>query len=392
MLPLKHREWRFSMPSKQKQVPKGNETERSMLTTTPFSLKSKFIRSFQAKDAQQQHDRTSIRYHYTSAGALMKILNTEGKGYGSVRFTDSRYLNDRSEHLYFVKRLLEFMEKNRKDYPFCQEVINELLLKDHSAEDYTSLRISGFGRPLYESVESEKQESSDRIHSLSFLLSHLNTHNYLFCLSKDNDSLHMWNYYVHNGNYQGYNIGIKIYDFLKCFDCDDDERPDGFIFSCGDVLYEPKKQEAEIEALCNSIENEGTVEKISETEYRTVLTNGMLKLWFYILNFGLFFKDESFSDEKEYRIVIQYNELDGYSAPLATRLNSEKRNIRYTFFERNGVIVPCLDVPLSKEAVKAIRLAPIMESYIASASMKEFLDSNGYSDVDVKQSTIPIRF
>ena len=41
---------------------------------------------------------------------------------------------------------------------------------------------------------------------------------YVFCTSIKGDSLNMWNYYLKNGKYQGYNIGIsleKILDYIE---------------------------------------------------------------------------------------------------------------------------------------------------------------------------------
>ena len=52
---------------------------------------------------------------------MMAILNTNAKGDGTVRFTDSRYMNDRSELLYFIKRLLEFLNNDEDAFPFCHK-------------------------------------------------------------------------------------------------------------------------------------------------------------------------------------------------------------------------------------------------------------------------------
>ena len=37
---------------------------------------------------------------------------------------------------------------------------------------------------------------------------------YVFCTSTKVDSLNMWNYYLKNGKYQGYNIGISLEKML----------------------------------------------------------------------------------------------------------------------------------------------------------------------------------
>lgn len=333
---------------------------------TEFDFNSSKIRSFKAKEAYTQHNRSTVRYHYTSATALLAILDAKNNENGSVRFTDSRYMNDRSEHFFFIKRLFEFMIEHRRIYPYCQEVINNLLLQKHNEKDYLSLKVS----------ELEEIEMNNFVYTKS--------RHFLFCLSKDSDSLHMWNYYLHNGNYQGYNIGIKIYNFLKNFDYEDNRDLDPVRFYCGNILYKKKEQDKEIETLCKTIE-----ELDKKTEYS--LQFAMAQLWSYIECYGLFYKDESFSDENEYRIVLQFEEpLAGVS--VAEYFKNSNSDIKYSFFERNGVLVPCLSVPLAKAAVEQITMAPILESHIASESVKEFLESNNYTDVTVKQSDIPIRY
>ena len=351
----------------------------------PTSEQPSSIHVFQQND-DQALDENVVCYHYTSANAMLSILNALDKGYGSIRFTDSHYMNDRSEHMFFIKRLLEFLDKNSEKYPFCQQVINEFLLKKYSIEDFLSLHVSDFG-DLFENVETTKLKQDKESSVFDNLFSRVKSRHFLFCLCRDDDSLHMWNYYLHNGNYQGYNIGIKPLDLLQNLRLPDTEEFDPFLFYYGDVLYTKEQQEKQIKALCN------TIESVPKNPNRSndPLQIGMMILWTYIQCFGLFFKDESFMDEKEFRIVIECHEIN-QKHDLFTYLRSDKRNIRYTFFERNGILVPCLEIPLAKEAVKQITMAPILESKIAASSVRDFLDWNNYSDVVIKQSAIPIRY
>ena len=64
----------------------------------------------------------------------------------------------------------------------------------------------------------------------------------------------MWNYYVNNGSYQGYNIGLRISDLLQAFDVPSESRADAFTVYYGNVLYEKNVQFAEIKRLADSIE------------------------------------------------------------------------------------------------------------------------------------------
>jgi hypothetical protein len=140
-----------------------------------------------------------IRFHYTSASALKSILFG---GNAKIWFTDVRYMNDRAEKLYCVKRLLEYLCEAKENYPFSWKVANKLLLKRHSIEEYTSLSI-----PQIEYGFGEKEE----------LFSASKTRSFVFCMSEQNDSLAMWNYYVKSGKYEGYNIAFDVYSFLKIF-------------------------------------------------------------------------------------------------------------------------------------------------------------------------------
>ena len=81
-----------------------------------FQFKSGFIQKFSPED--QSGDHISLNaYHYTSPEAFLSIIQNH-----SIRFTDIRYMNDRAEGIYFVKLLLDFVEKNRGNYPHFEEV------------------------------------------------------------------------------------------------------------------------------------------------------------------------------------------------------------------------------------------------------------------------------
>ena len=77
---------------------------------------------------------------------------------------------------------------------------------------------------------------------------------FVFCMSAKQDSLNMWNYYVNNGNYQGYNIGFSVNKFLKTFDINVDKFIDPFIVYYGDVLYKEAEQYKEIKSFFDLIE------------------------------------------------------------------------------------------------------------------------------------------
>ena len=70
------------------------------------------IKSFQPDTQNFTATNRVLRYHYTSVNALMNILKNQNES-ATVRFTDVRYLNDKSEMLYFIKCLIVFLSNSR---------------------------------------------------------------------------------------------------------------------------------------------------------------------------------------------------------------------------------------------------------------------------------------
>ncbi len=64
---------------------------------------------------------------------------------------------------------------------------------------------------------------------------------------------------------------------------------------------------------------------------------------------------------------------------------------KFDFYERKGIIVPYLSVMFSKNAIKSITIAPTLDEKLATSSLEEFLEINGYK-AKVSNSKIPIRF
>ena len=89
------------------------------------------IESFSPGKKNFFNNRDKTVYHYTSPEAFLSIIQNQ-----TLRFTDIRYLNDRTEGIYFIKTLLDFMEKNKERFPCFNEVVNELLKKN----DFNKIR------------------------------------------------------------------------------------------------------------------------------------------------------------------------------------------------------------------------------------------------------------
>ena len=66
--------------------------------------------------------------------------------------------------------------------------------------------------------------------------------------------------------------------------------------------------------------------------------------------------------------------------------------MKYDYRTSNGLIVPYIAVEFEKEAVSTIHMSPMTEFQIAKESIREVLNDYHYNGVQVRKSTIPIRF
>lgn len=189
----------------------------------------------------------------------------------------------------------------------------------------------------------------------------------------------MWNYYVQGNSYQGYNIGIDVGEFLKTFK-KVIEYTQSVEINYGKIIYNVYHQNEYIDKHLHDVEEniKNTIKENVESEYCNI--REMLK---FINTYSCFFKDSHFSDEKEFRISIQF---DG------TENIFENPSISEEFCVKNGLIVPFINIDVPINSIKEVTISPIMESNIAQNSIDELLKHNSINNISVTQSSIPIRF
>ena len=337
-----------------------------------------YIHSFSVD--KKENFNLHTKYHYTSPDAFLSIL--KGR---KIRFTDARFLNDKTEIKYFISVLSDFLNQNKNSFPLCLECVSELL-KENSFNDLEDLDVSKI-KYNYKIAEKETDGKEKRI--------------FIFCTSADNDSLNMWNYYVNNGKYQGYNIGININKFLKVFEKISVNNIKDFKVYYGNVLYKEKEQFKEISLYLKYIENlidshlNLTGKQMSTNENRSNYINiGKKMIYQYIESRAAFYKHSKFADEREFRIVIEISEdcVPKNEQEATSFLGPENGNMYEGFCAKNGLIVPFIQVEIPKNAIKQITVSPIMEFEIADKGIKELLLCNGIENVEILHSEIPIRF
>lgn len=312
--------------------------------------------------AKEKKSRVNNRvvFHYTSPEALMSILQST-----HLRFTDCQFLNDKSEYTHIHIPLKQAFEE----------------IKDSLHDDYMSGLIQEYLDHGYQYSELI-QEKPDvgfkglRMYEMRY---------YVFCTSLDNDLLNMWNYYVKGGNYQGYNIGISVKDIINSFSNITDEKVNIYF---GPIIYTDREKIELLKRIILDIDQKlsRALEKITDIQERGITTDIHYgELLSYIQNYRLFFKDGSFSGEKEYRFVIKM--------PAAQQKHSSNTpQVNYSI--RQGVITPHCDVRFEKEGViKKITLAPMMDHELAKVGLERYLHDQGYKkEIIIDNSNIPIRY
>ena len=323
------------------------------------------IKGFSSESNFDESVNKKIVYHYTSPKAFLSILENK-----QVWFTDVRYMNDKSEGKFIVKLLVEFIKKHYNDYPnFCYAT-NELL-KGNNFEDLKDMR--------------EENIKYTDISGLKYIAQR----HFLFCLSTGPDLLNMWNYYVYNNTYQGYNIGFSPVSFLKSFDVDiKDNKINSFSVNYGQIIYDYKKQEDEIMHFAAKLEE-------IFNKKNNALGYMMIEIRNYIETQGYFYKSKAFEAENEFRVMItiadkrvptQKKDAQKYSG-------IHNKKICENVCIKNGLIVPYLSVEFPVEAIKRVTMSPITETEITKSGIKEFFRINNIpTSIPVYQSKIPIRY
>ena len=306
------------------------------------------IRVIEAYNIQSFHpgDKSHVRsnrnkFHYTAPEGLLSIIK-----YQTLYFTDIRYFNDKSENTYIYQCFKKFLKKHPRKYKVLREMMGTIFPQTENPDVYAS-------EPYFPFSDKGKRV-------------------FVFCTCTDPDSLSMWNYYVKNGNYIGYSIGLNPTQIVKSFE----GKPDEMEILLGNVIYNEEDQFKEIKLIADSLERSFAGEENK--------SKGLALFYTYVQKFSAFFKNGKFSHEKEFRFVISVDE-DKLCSCLDDKLKLDFRN-------NNGIIVPYLKLSFNKNALKTINLSPNMEEKISRESIIEFCKHEKYGKIQIYASKIPIRF
>lgn len=297
--------------------------------------------------------------HYCSVDTLKSIMSN-----GCLRFSDIRFLNDSTEFkeaVLFVRNVLS--EKNYlpefKKLILDSEEIKEL-------EDYKQSGITKSENGTYES-------KIFRTYTCSF--------------STDDDILNMWNYYATYGN--GVNIVFdhswNLFEGSNKAEINvSDKLENGIIMDRGLVIYKNEDKEKCLIEMLDKLQDIYTKVKNNSEEYQKYILFAFKQS---IENMRCFFKNVSFENEKEYRIVLKIPE------DLLLEKKFEGDIVNYNQFIRGNILIPYVDYKFNKKSVKRVTINPYVtgEKGIFRLGIEELLWSEGIKDVDIIYSAIPMR-
>ena len=272
----------------------------------------------------------STVYHYTSPEGFNGILKTK-----MLRFTDINFLNDEVEGVYFLKTVLEYMNKCKTNYnKDFLSVLNDTLIN----------------------VLNSKFESTLGGYAL------VSMHNYVASFSLKKNSLNMWNYYTKTPNGIGYNIAFNRNSLIK--------HLEQYNVLEGIVIYGKNNILKFLKKIIDAFHDEYC--KYSKGDKITAGYFTICELVCLLIKYRLFFKHLAFKDEKEFRIVI-----DTETPP--------------EIIVNNGVLVPYIPIEIFPKSIRSVIISPSQKSEVIKLGAEVSLKSYGYRNIPCKISNIPLR-
>lgn len=304
--------------------------------------------------------------HYCTIDTLAAILENS-----CLRFTDVRFLNDSTEFLEVIKLIKWVFRGNRYSNRYSQEFKQFILDSKglHDLESYTQSYI-GFSRKEHAVKE-------------------ISYHTYTCSFSTNLDSLSMWNYY--GATSAGLNL---VFDFAwNLFEGSEDTEvnigkrlENDIVIYRGLILYSDKQKEQCIVELLDKLFELFEEAKENLETYKNIILYAFKES---VNNMRCFFKNEAFSCEEEYRVVLKIPE----ELLLKKEESYDCKILKKGTFRRGNVLIPYIDYQFQKESIVGITINPYekRENEILQIGLENLLWMHGLQNVSIVHSAIPIR-
>lgn len=287
--------------------------------------------------------------HYTSPKALVDILKSK-----ALRFTDYRFLNDKTEGTYIY------------------DVID-------------SLDLSVYNDDFKKAIENSKKRRLSVSEIVSEILSHISieerqlgtSYYYFICsLSADCNNLAMWNYYTKTASGIGYNIVLYTKDLQENFfnSLSVGSTKSTLLFK--KVVYDEERQKSIIKTILDYYYGEWLKSRNHE-----LLKESLRKT---IDEVRMYFKRPCFALENEVRMIVKMPSQE--YKKLLTPDGIIKIN------EKDGYFVPYMDLCFGEtEDLARVTISPKGEYPFFNQSVIYLLNKYGYYYSEIVNSNIPLR-
>lgn len=288
-------------------------------------------------------------YHYTSIKGLEGILEK-----GELWVSHADFLNDKTEIKY--------------TFEMSKQIFLSLCKEKLKSKDEISRYVD-----LFDKAINKNKANGTNYYTLSF--------------SENSDSNLLWSNYSQD---EGYSITFKykeLYDELM------NDLKESFLGSLNNktmnyevpvpigskVIYEESEQKSKLLKLLNEVIDH--FEKNANKENYDVNSDAFIINAIGVLEwYSIFFKDECFSQEQEFRVALLY-------------LNNSDSKI-YDCRISNGTFIPYVKIKFNRESVEGITIGPKNNMDINKEGLNKFLQKHEYdlTKVNISKSKIPYRY
>jgi hypothetical protein len=261
-------------------------------------------------------------YHYTDINGFLGIFNTK-----SLWASNAFFLNDSSEIEYGMKLSYSLFDNF---YQSIKSEENKEILKEFH-KDYSGYVLS----------------------SNLFLIS--------FC--ENGDLLSQWRGYTQNNDGISLRFNLPVIRTLPQF-------------TLYKVIYDKDTQEKIINYLFNLLNDLMDYHEKSRTKSFLHYFNLWITIFTTVL---LTFKDNSFSEEKEWRLIYNHDTI------------GNNKIIEYRI--RNNYVLPYVKIEKLnlRNLISGITISPSSNNQIINKSINYYLDMNNYNSINISFSKIPYR-
>lgn len=298
--------------------------------------------------------------HYCTADTLYSILKNE-----CLRFTDVRFLNDSTEFteaIFLIKEVLNTENYTRgfRDFILESGIIENL-------EEYRQSYM-GISQKTHECIE-------------------LAYHTYTCSFSVNSNSLNMWNYYAttSTGVNLVFDFAWNIFENSKKTDVNTmNKLENNIVIYRGLILYTLDDKRKCITKLLNDLNIVYEEVKGELDAYKNLILFAFKEA---VNHMRCFFKNDHFSCEEEYRVVLKIPEV------LLMKKYNDCCGIKENgFFRRGNILIPYIDYKFQHSSIKRITINPYNKgNSMFELGIKELLWTYQLQNVKVVTSNIPIR-